>query len=552
MRRIGRWVIGIGWMLILGCRAGAPMPIPSGPPTLRAPLPPSPTWTPWPSPTPTCPSGAEASAAPSFPDPAGWSWQTERRAGGVLRRLTPGAPAPLYLLPFDRSPDGRFLDVWAVRWIGQGCVSMRMILDRKGDAHRRSPAVFPFCFIPDVRWIGPRDRPTRAPDGRWVAATAEGSVVTWRAGEDLMNLNAPASMVWAGYAGGGVVVALDADGGVWRGSLGGGRWEPVRDPQGTPLRAGWLAVGAESPWAVALQAETVVRLPTPTPRPPRAEPSPPPRRQPPTPVPEVPEAFDEVRIWRIPLEWGTPAAGPVHYRRVVVGTDALLPYGAMVVGRGRWVLEGAPVILEQGPDGSIRLASLGQVVEIRSGRVLDGTALGWGPEEVSVNWEVSWDGQWIGAAIFDRTAGRITGVWVAPAAELDSGKGWRFPGWTELWRPGWAPGGNGFVVVAREGPAVWEVGWLPLPPDAEGVRPLSGLIPGSIGIRGAEVWGAREVNPAQVMAVDRTGRAREVVTLSGSARVWGGWDAGEAMVLMVEERGGEGCRNTLMEWLPTP
>jgi hypothetical protein len=32
MRRIGRWVIGIGWMLILGCRAGTPAPIPTGPP----------------------------------------------------------------------------------------------------------------------------------------------------------------------------------------------------------------------------------------------------------------------------------------------------------------------------------------------------------------------------------------------------------------------------------------------------------------------------------------------------------------------------------------
>ncbi len=71
MRRMWRWIIGIGWMLILGCRAGAPTPIPSGPPTLRAPLPPSPTGTPWPSPTPTCPSGAEASEAPPFPDPAG-------------------------------------------------------------------------------------------------------------------------------------------------------------------------------------------------------------------------------------------------------------------------------------------------------------------------------------------------------------------------------------------------------------------------------------------------------------------------------------------------
>ncbi|SNB75103.1 hypothetical protein [Thermoflexus hugenholtzii] len=119
---------------------------------------------------------------------------------------------------------------------------MRMILDRNGDAHRRSPVVFLFCFILDVRWIGPWDRPTRAPDGRWV--------------------------------------------------------------------------GAESLWAVALRVETVVWLPAPPPRPPRAELSPPPRSQPPTPVPEVPEAFDEVRTWRIPLEWETPTAGSVHYRRV--------------------------------------------------------------------------------------------------------------------------------------------------------------------------------------------------------------------------------------------
>ncbi len=266
----------IGVMAACGVRSG-PLPIaspsPGGP--LAKPSPPissriasSPTPV-----SPACRLGEMAVESLGPVDPSGWRWEALPLQGASLRRLVPAGNYPL--VPDGRSVEGRFLDLWAAAWSGQSCRSLRLTVDLEGEGHRQWPETFSFCFAPGyLRWYPPRSHPIRSLEGQWVAATEEGRVVAWRPGEPVEDLQAPRPMIWAGWGDEGFLIALDREGQVWRGAAESRRWELVRDPEGQPLRAGQIAVGSGSPWAVAMQFQPgLPPQPTPTPRPLQAEPS---------------------------------------------------------------------------------------------------------------------------------------------------------------------------------------------------------------------------------------------------------------------------------------
>lgn len=548
MRRTGwfhRWLVGL--LIGTGAACGVSPTAPPGPvPTVEVPAP---------TRSPTAPSGPTVSPIPSAygpaevtpgspesVDPTEWHWETLPAPGASLRWLAPGAIVPL--VPAGPSREGRFLDLWASVWYSQGGRSLRLTVDLEGGSHRRWPEVFPFPLTPDfLRDYAPRNLPARSPEGLWVAATATGRVVAWRPGEPARDLQAPKPMRWAGWGNADMILALDEAGQVWRGAAAGGRWEPVVDPAGQPLYAAQIATGPESPWAVAFQFQGRIILPTSTPRPLRAEPpgrTPRPPGRTPAAPPDVPE---EVALWRVPLRWGAPAEGPARYQRVVVGSDMPLRGPALLRG-GRWVLDDFPVLFPGSPFGS-----LGQMVEVSSGRILNGEALGWAAGETPGDWDLSPDGRWVAAAIIERATGRRIGIWVSPADGFPAAAGWRFPGWEGIWPAGWHPAGKG--VLMRRGE---QVGWLPLPPDPHGVRALEGLAPWPLGWWGENVVGVAPDQPARVIAIDRHGRRRELLDLSPWIRevVW--IEAiGDRLFVVGARPETEGCAYLLFEGrLPGP
>jgi hypothetical protein len=537
-----RWLVGL--LIGVGVACGvSPTVSPRSIPMVRSPVPTrSPTAPSGPmiSPIPSACGPAEATpGSPEQVDPTGWHWETMPSPGASLRRLAPGTNLPL--IPAGQSGEGRFLDLWASVWYSQGGRSVRLTVDLEEGSHRRWPEIFPFSLAPDfLRDYAPRHLPDRSPKGSWIAATATGRVVTWRPGEPAKDLHAPKPMRWAGWGDGEMILALDEAGQVWRGTAEGRRWEPVVDATGHSLYADQIAVGPESPWAVAFQFQSRFVPPTPTPRPPRAEPpgrtSQSPRRTPAAPQ-DVPE---EVALWRVPLRWGTPAEGPTRYQRVVIGSDMPLRGSTLLPG-GQWVLDDFPVLFPGSPFGS-----LGQMVEISSGRILNGEALGWPVGETPGDWDLSPDGRWVAAAIIERATGRRIGIWVSPAAGFPKSAGWRFPGWEGLWPAGWHPAGKGVLVWQGE-----RVGWLPLPPDPEGVRALKGLAPWPLGWWEENVLGVAQGQPAKVIAIDRHGRRRELLDLSPWIRevVW--IEAtGDRLFVVGARKEAEGCAYQLFEWRP--
>ncbi len=503
----------------MGCGRSAGLPAPRASPAFTPQPSPSPSISPLRCARPFRPYGEKV--PPVTLEALAW---VEKVIGA--HRIRQLGPSPRPLLPWGRSPDGRWLIVVIPQDEGNGSSEAAMI-DRQGLARRwlnrtlmilspyTSPSTFPLSAW--TRWRGKPWTISWLADGEALWIDEQGRI--WRSqGEQARLLPTPAPALWVEAGAEGKALALiespEGTSELWRIHLPQERWERVSPPEAGGEIVGWEP---KRTWALTMQIRARSPQETPMPAPPGA-------------------TWAEATFWQVPLQEQAPARRLSHVTLLTVGTDAWMPPSQALRDGRLWVL-GWPT-----PEG------VGALVDVRGGRWLRWEDLGGSPTDRLITVQASPQGAWVAWLI--GSAGGDGGQTILEIRQGDGlEKGWRRDG---LGLVGWHPEDHAVVLgMGGWGPpdTLRPLMVLPLPPEGEPRLLAHAAWP--VSFTRDRIVTRDSLHPARVYAFDLEGNLRDELDLSSQAElVRTIWGTGEAVYLDVGWTEGTDCRYSLIEWIP--